>query len=91
MNEDWRNELITKGAAFDALTEVESHYEFEDGHDHLLRWAKTKIFALTPEQPEIIRCKDCEYFITKRLRCFLREAPTAPDEFCSFAERREDE
>lgn len=52
MNEEWRNELITKGAAFDALTEVESHYEFEDGHDHLLRWAKTKIFALPPVQPE---------------------------------------
>lgn len=51
MSDSWRNELITKGAAFDALTEVESHYEFEDGHDHLMRWAKTKIFALPSAQP----------------------------------------
>jgi len=52
MNEEWRNELITKGAAFDALTEIESHYEFEDGHDHLMSWAKTKIFALPSAQPQ---------------------------------------
>jgi len=52
--DEWRNELITKGAAFDALTEVESHYEFEDGHDHLMSWAKTKIFALPSAQPELI-------------------------------------
>jgi len=52
--DEWRNELITKGAAFDALTEVESHYEFEDGHDHLMSWAKTKIFALPSAQPQWI-------------------------------------
>lgn len=64
MNENWRNELITKGAAFDALTEIENQYEFEDGHDHLMGWAKTKIFALPPAQPytdaEIQKMQDLE-------------------------------
>lgn len=55
MNEEWRDQLIKKGAAIDALTEVESHYEFEDGHDHLMRWAKTKIFALPSAQPQRIK------------------------------------
>ena len=63
MNDSWRNELITKGAAFDALTEVESHYEFEDGHDHLMRWAKTKVMVLPSEQSvDDVRsmCGECD-------------------------------
>lgn len=43
--------LIYAEDAIDALTEIESHYVFEDGHDHLLRWAKNKITALPSAQP----------------------------------------
>ena len=76
MSDSWRDELITKGAAFSSGTfnaDVEKNLvqwydvsgnkdttatgvmftlKFDDGHDHLMRWAKTKIFALPPEQPE---------------------------------------
>lgn len=88
MNEDWRNELVTKGAAFDALTEIENQYEFEDGHDHLMRWAKTKIFALPPEQPEIIRCKDCMHNGSFDTDCPI---DWNGKEYCNFAERKDDE
>ena len=45
--------IIYAEDAIKALTEVESHYEFEEGHDHLLRWAKNKITALPSAQPQL--------------------------------------
>lgn len=51
-----------------------------------------KIRALPFAQPEIIRCKDCKWF--NRGGCVIRivddsDKPTEND-FCSFAERKED-
>lgn len=41
---------------------------------------------LPSAQPEIIRCKDCKYYDPND-HCFLQGAE--PDDYCSFAERRE--
>ena len=96
---DFANQLITKQAAIDALTEVESHYEFDDGHDRLMRWAKTKIFALPSAQPEIVRCKDCKHYQFADNRAFGMPVKMCDwfgfedvddDDFCSRAERRQD-
>ena len=44
--------IIYAEDAIEALTEIENHFVFEDGHDHLLRWAKNTITALPSAQPE---------------------------------------
>ena len=49
--------IIYAEDAIEALTEIESHFVFEDGHDHLLRWAKNTITALPSAQPERKRGK----------------------------------
>lgn len=54
---------------------------------------------LPSAQPEIIRCKDCEYYKpirrTDRWWCTndlgINVIETRPDDFCSNAERRNDE
>lgn len=41
-------------------------------------------------QPEIIRCKDCKYFVSDMEWCEADdEHPAEPDAFCSWAERRD--
>ena len=95
MSKDWRNELITKGAAFDALTEIESQYEFEDGHDRLMSWAKTKIFVLPPAQPQRT-CVNCGrtvnnggWYADGRTRCPIEEHCALPkDGYCHLWEKR---
>ena len=41
-------------------------------------------------QPEIIRCKDCKHWDGADT-CDVIDAPVWDDDFCSMAERREDE
>ena len=56
----------------------------------------TAISAL--QQPEIVRCKDCKYVGTDATCCLvckregmgLRPFHVYPDDYCSYAERRED-
>lgn len=58
-----------------------------------------QIEDLPSAQPEIIRCKDCEYYKpirrTDRWWCTndlgINVIETRPDDFCSNAERRNDE
>lgn len=46
--------------------------------------------CLPSVQPEIIRCKDCKFFVSDMEWCEADdEHPTRPDAFCSWAERRD--
>ena len=48
--------------------------------------------APTVDAVEVVRCKDCKYFVSDMERCVDgEEHSTSPDEFCSWAERRSDE
>lgn len=51
---------------------------------------------ISPEQPEIIRCKDCRHLGTKKIFegyyiCPFTEKNVTHDDFCSYAERRTDD
>lgn len=49
-----------------------------------------RIKQLPSAQPEIIRCKDCKFFVSDMEWCEADdEHPTRPDAFCSWAERRD--
>lgn len=58
----------------------------------------TAIDALSPAQPQIIRCENCRYYEWTSNRvpdeqtwfCYNWNAETGKDDFCSYAERRED-
>lgn len=58
-----------------------------------------KIIGLPSVQPEIIRCKDCKhyYFADNRIPqeqryvCDLNGDRWKPDDYCSFAERKDSE
>lgn len=60
---------------------------------HSIGWMQEHDRTLTESaQPEIIRCKDCKFFVSDMEWCEADdEHPTRPDAFCSWAERRDDE
>ena len=91
------NDLISRQAAIDYfVTNVGFHdedgYPIEDECE--LREIWTGYFDGIPSaQPEIIRCKDCKYNATSK-KCLNPNSfflVPADDDFCRFAERREDE
>ena len=47
------------------------------------------IGRLPSAQPEIIRCKDCKYWVGVDT-CDVIDAPVWDNDFCSMAERREE-
>lgn len=80
----WDCEYISRAEALEALEKVKN----------------ATPMVLPPEQPEIVRCKDCEFWRehkyakeTKRYLpfCELNAIYTKSDDFCSWAERRTDE
>ena len=74
------NDLINRQAAIDALAEEAEREPWNySPHD-----AIATIKALPSAQPEIIRCRDC---IKADLCAWRREGA----EYCSYAERREDD
>ena len=58
---------------------------------HSIGWMQEHDRTLTESaQPEIIRCKDCKFFVSDMEWCEADdEHPTRPDAFCSWAERRD--
>ena len=91
------DDLISRKAAIDALADMHCKSD-EDGYVWIIRsdaWAR--IDALPFTQPEIIRCRDCRYYQDNNggyphMNCKwdANETPDA-DDFCSGAERREDD
>ena len=82
------NDLISRQAAIDAVKEAYENDEMFDGYEYRLQ-------ELPSAQPEIVRCKDCKYaeYIddVKTLWCTEcgQGRTVAPNDFCSYAERRE--
>ena len=92
MSNDWRNELVTKGAAIDAQEAYMADHPLDGYEDEL---ALIDILRNLPSaQPEIIRCKDCREFRrwidTDITFCDLTESERDALDFCSRAERRTD-
>ena len=89
--------LVDADAAIDALKEYfndEDQKDTEYGaywhHSHVLKVLE----SLPSAQPEIIRCKDCRFYqpmIDQDDLCDYRQMQVFEDDYCSRAERREDE
>ena len=83
------SDLIDRDAAIDTLADMPCKSD-EDGYVWIVRsdaWAR--IDALPSAQPEIIRCKDCEYYeLTEWVahRCNLLGRSVYGNDFCAWAE-----
>jgi len=81
-------ELISRQAAIDALSTI-TMYKGSIPFDT----AVMRIEQLPSAQPEIIRCKDCKYWMRAYLSisgkhgCNVMRDYTAPDDYCFKAER----
>lgn len=84
------NDCISRQAAIDAFWKLDAEIR-PSAIDAILNMLK----ALPPEQPEIIRCKDCKHRLSSLYCEAWNNSPGFPcigDEmFCSMAERRTDE
>ena len=89
-------DVISRQAAIDALADYIRNVDkvYSTG---LLSQADCEDAALSvlkdlpSAQPDIIRCKDCKYFIEHRCRVFKSYDWRSVDDYCSYAERRTDE
>ena len=91
------NDLISRQAAIDAiehrLAEPAYQHEGEDWYTGM-NCAESELYDLPPAQPEIIRCKDCKYWMRAYLSisgkhgCNVMRDYTAPDDYCFKAERK---
>ena len=107
------SDLIDRQAAIDALLRlvncktVRELFEYNAAHNLAEMWsggindAIDAIIAVPPAQPEIIRCKDCKYwvpgyitdnddFIPPKCGEWQQMVGHSSDDYCSFAERREE-
>ena len=98
------SDTISRQEATDALRKMQTYKMFE-GDDVLLidqAGAMTELMLLPPAQPEIIRCKDCKYwvpgyitdnddFIPPKCGEWQQMVGHSSDDYCSLAKRREDE
>ena len=84
------NDCISKQAAIYAAereSQVDGAYGYMDTKSIV-----DMLNDLPSVQPEIMRCKDCKFFVSDMEWCEADdEHPASPDAFCSWAERRTDE
>lgn len=89
-------DLIERQAAIEAVYQALR----KPSNSELFMWISNAIKELPPAQPDIIRCKDCKWYgrVDKRrfysgMDCLQKRIDMIiPDEdFCSKAERKEDE
>ena len=94
---DTDSDTISRAKAIDALMDALDDVGVLDAED-----INTVFRMLPPIQPEIIRCKDCKYwvpgyitdnddFIPPKCREWQQMVGHSSDDYCSLAERREDE
>lgn len=83
------SDLIDRQAAIDALDKRFDSIPMEQTVEILQ--LRKDLRELPSAQPEIIRCKDCEYWREDHTcREHSLVSPMAANEFCSRAERREE-
>ena len=85
------SDTIYRQAAINTLADMHCKSD-EDGYVWIIRsdaWAR--IDALPSAQPEIIRCKDCKYWISHDKRCVYLNHGFAPNMWCCHGERRTDD
>ena len=90
------SDLIDRRSAIKAIEDMPNTYNGFSG-----TYDKAQIIGVLEDvpsvQPEIIRCKECDWGMTgafsKKFFCSLTGALVwaEPDSFCSYAERRADE
>lgn len=84
------SDIISRQAAIEAA-------ERESAKDGAYGYMDTKsivdMLNDLPKRTEVVRCKDCEFYTADELWCRRLGLCGAfdPDDFCSHAERREDE
>ena len=90
------SDLISRQAAIDLLKQMR-----KDGD--MVPWEGKNVFARIRElptiQPEIVRCKDCQYWNKGSCECrehavncqdyYVGDIETEAEYFCGYAERRE--
>ena len=97
-------DCISRRAAIDAIkasSKEIQHWLWEaegcEGYCAMVADVETCLDDLPSVQPDIIRCKDCKYWEGERRgyfyyfeQCSLHERTASSDDFCSWAERREE-
>ena len=75
--------------------------DFERCNAENPNWTPQRVKTLLLRQPaadvaEVVRCKDCEYLVNTTINangfliCDISDMEIAPDDFCSYGERREE-
>ena len=88
------SDLISRQAAIDGFCEMASDIDSLCTVSDYVHFLET----MTSAQPEIIKCRDCKYYewMSNRVPdeqtwfCHNWNVETGKDDFCSYAERRED-
>lgn len=80
------DDLISRQVAIEALRRAEALTKAFGYHNVI-----DTIRELPSAQPEIIRCKDCRYHGANECAHSLALVLSKDNDFCSYAERREDE
>ena len=92
---DFANQWINKQVALNALEEIDC----SDGVGlsalkcDVVDDAMATIKALSSEQLEIIRCRECKHMQEDKIfhQCWCNGNEVKPDHFCGYAERKDDE
>ena len=92
------SDLISRQAAIEALAKFVPYAicdESTESYTNGLTDAYNLILQLPSAQPEIIRCKDCKHWQKSSINyneyvCYWGGYVKQEDDFCSWAERREE-
>lgn len=95
------NDLISRSALIAEFERIyEAHYKctvYQFIHDIFKAMFRRLKNAPTVDAVEVVRCKDCVYFLSEKLLCvhegnmvFNTGKTTYPNCFCSYGERRTD-
>lgn len=45
----------------------------------------------TADVVEVVRCKDCKWYVAQKMKCMLYEIHMVKNDYCSYGKRRENE
>ena len=97
LSQGFCEDCVSRQAAIDAIWHSvgSENGELQSFAEVIIADAEEEIKALPSVQPEIIRCKECKefrrYIDTDITFCDRTECERKPDDFCSYAERRQDD